>query len=208
MMRFSIVFGGFAFAALASAQTPQAQYSVEDIQQRYENCPKGTLRMGDGTCAPTRGFGIVRPDANADTPAKPLAVEARKEPRANYKRPAKSSPAGNRARGYDLLIGFANGSAQMTEQAKANARVFAKALQTPQLAGARFAIDGHTNAVGARDYNLGLSQSRAQAVADFLIAEGVDASRMEIHGYGFDRLSDSTSPASGTNRRVEARRLN
>ena len=88
------------------------------------------------------------------------------------------------------------------------ARVFAEALNSSKLQGLRFAIDGHTNAVGGRDYNLKLSHDRAQAVVDFLTSHGVDASRLEVNGYGFDRPVDPANPKAAINRRVEARRLN
>jgi outer membrane protein OmpA-like peptidoglycan-associated protein len=117
---------------------------------------------------------------------------------------ASVSPSGGR----DLLINFANRSTVLTDQARANASAFAQALSSPSLRDARFAIDGHTNAVGSRDYNLKLSRARAQALVDFLVAQGVDASRFEVSGYGFDRPIDSANPSSPTNRRVEAHRLN
>ncbi|MFN4235462.1 MAG: OmpA family protein [Bacteroidia bacterium] len=45
-------------------------------------------------------------------------------------------------------------------------------------------ISGHTDAKGNEDYNLKLSQDRAQAVVDYLINRGIDKNRMIAKGYG------------------------
>jgi OmpA-OmpF porin, OOP family len=68
-----------------------------------------------------------------------------------------------------------------------------------------FEIAGHTDNEGADDYNLTLSQGRAQAVVDYLIKEGIDASRLTAHGYGETKPIDpgETKAAKAKNRRVE-----
>lgn len=48
-------------------------------------------------------------------------------------------------------------------------------------------IEGHCDERGTREYNMGLGQRRAQVVKDFLVENGVDASRVEIVSYGKDR---------------------
>lgn len=45
-------------------------------------------------------------------------------------------------------------------------------------------ISGHTDAKGNEDYNLKLSQGRAQAVVNYLINQGIDKNRMVAKGYG------------------------
>lgn len=208
MLRIAVLFTCAALAcAPLAAQEPKPQYSVKDIQEKYGNCPEATIAMPDGSCQKTRAFGIVRPnDANSQPVPSAGVTDARKQPKVGYRRQSKVSLVG-RATSNDLLISFANGSSQLTEQAKANARVFAEALKTPQLSAAKFAIDGHTNAVGSRVFNLELSRARAQAVADFLFLQGVERSRVEVFGHGFDDLAVPASPTSGVNRRVEAHRV-
>ena len=107
-----------------------------------------------------------------------------------------------------MQVTFDAGSADMTEQAKAEARAFAQAMQTPALAAMRFTIDGHTDAVGNRDYNLDLSKRRAQSVANYLAGLGIDPSRLQTQGYGFDKPRPGTSPRAPVNRRVEFARSN
>lgn len=66
-------------------------------------------------------------------------------------------------------------------------------------------IVGHTDAVGAEDYNLGLSQRRADAAAEHLISEGVTPSRITTIGKGEAEpiASNDTDAGRQQNRRVE-----
>lgn len=66
-------------------------------------------------------------------------------------------------------------------------------------------IDGHTDNVGKADLNLKLSQARAQAALDYLVKQGVDASRMTAQGYGLTKpiADNKTAAGRAQNRRVE-----
>ncbi len=46
-------------------------------------------------------------------------------------------------------------------------------------------LSSHTDVRGAKDYNIELSQKRAQSVVDYLIANGIDINRLIAKGYGF-----------------------
>lgn len=107
----------------------------------------------------------------------------------------------------NLLLTFEFNSANLTEQAIANARVFAQAMNSPALEKARFEIQGHTDMAGTREYNQDLSQRRADAVKEFLISQGVSAERLTARGYAFDQLADPQQPMAPENRRVVARRV-
>lgn len=71
--------------------------------------------------------------------------------------------------------------------------------------GIRVKIEGHTDSSGAADYNLKLSDARAHAVRNALIARGIAADRLEAIGYGESKPIESNSSSSGraSNRRVE-----
>lgn len=66
-------------------------------------------------------------------------------------------------------------------------------------------IEGHTDSTASDTYNLALSQRRANAVEDFLIAQGVDPRRINARGYGEQLPVATNDTAAGRqqNRRVE-----
>ena len=68
-------------------------------------------------------------------------------------------------------------------------------------------IAGHTDSQGNETYNQGLSERRAQAVADYLIANGANAANIFVKGYGeSDPVADNgTMEGRAANRRVELR---
>lgn len=63
----------------------------------------------------------------------------------------------------------------------------------------RIRVEGHTDTKGAAEYNMVLSEKRAQAVGDALIQRGVDPSRMQMIGFG---ESQPVSSSDADNRRV------
>ena len=85
-------------------------------------------------------------------------------------------------------------------------RIFLFLAQNPKV---RIEISGHTDNVGSAPYNKTLSENRARAVADYLIRKGIDASRIEAAGYGFDRpvADNQTEEGRAKNRRTELKIL-
>ena len=69
----------------------------------------------------------------------------------------------------------------------------------------RVQVEGFTDSQGADEYNLELSQSRADAVAMAIIQRGIDAQRVRALGYGegFPVASNSNAGSRQLNRRVE-----
>ena len=78
-----------------------------------------------------------------------------------------------------------------------------------QYPGLRIEIQGHTDSIGIRSYNRGLSERRAKAVKSFLTLYGIGAARMSIKGYGPDKpvASNETEEGRELNRRVELKKL-
>lgn len=66
-------------------------------------------------------------------------------------------------------------------------------------------VIGYTDSSGAADYNQQLSEKRAQSAADYLVSEGVDASRINVEGQGENNPIADNSTLDGRikNRRIE-----
>jgi outer membrane protein OmpA-like peptidoglycan-associated protein/tetratricopeptide (TPR) repeat protein len=71
-------------------------------------------------------------------------------------------------------------------------------------------INGHTDNVGSEDDNLQLSNARAKAVHDFLIAEGIAPERLRYKGFGESQPIESNDTPEGRklNRRTEFEAFN
>lgn len=69
----------------------------------------------------------------------------------------------------------------------------------------KVAIHGHTDDDGDEQYNQGLSELRAKAVLDYLVAQGIDAARLEAKGFGESQpiADNKTFQGREQNRRVE-----
>ena len=70
---------------------------------------------------------------------------------------------------------------------------------------AKFTVEGHTDSVGSDALNQKLSEARAASVKDYLVANGIDGSRLSSVGYGESKPIDknTTSKGRANNRRVE-----
>lgn len=66
-------------------------------------------------------------------------------------------------------------------------------------------VEGHTNDVGDDNANYKLSEARAKAVVDWLVAQGIDRNRLASKGYGETRplVANDSDEHRATNRRVE-----
>ncbi|MBW8051250.1 MAG: OmpA family protein [Cytophagales bacterium] len=66
-------------------------------------------------------------------------------------------------------------------------------------------IAGHTDRAGTLEYNIDLSRKRAQAVANYLIENGIKQERLLVTGYGESKTisTDNTEEGRRLNRRVE-----
>lgn len=70
-------------------------------------------------------------------------------------------------------------------------------------------IGGHSDSLGAADYNQRLSQRRAESVRDYLMDRGVNAGQLETRGYGEENpiADNDTEEGRELNRRVELKIL-
>ena len=107
-----------------------------------------------------------------------------------------------------LLLGLALcGCANKEEPAQPDSRPIideiVKLLKTnPSLS---LTVEGHTDNVGAPDYNRRLSDGRARSVVAELTGQGIASRRLKAMGYGQDKpiADNSTDEGRSKNRRVE-----
>lgn len=118
-----------------------------------------------------------------------------------YTAPSKSLVGEGTREAMDMALSFEFNSDQLTAAAKAQSDIFARVLKE-ESGVSTFLIEGHTDSVGSRAYNMALSRRRAQSVVNYLVDQGVPRSKLRAVGYGFDhpRAKEAGDPA---NRRVE-----
>lgn len=103
------------------------------------------------------------------------------------------------------IVEFEAGSAVLTARGQAIVQEMATALAG--LKGKRFEVIGHTDADGSRALNVVLSQQRAQAVKDQLVARHIPADAITTLGAGPDHpvASNASPEGRARNRRIEFR---
>jgi len=105
---------------------------------------------------------------------------------------------------FVVTVEFDFNSAAIRPASYRTVGAIADALHNPLLLGYGFLVIGHTDSVGGRQYNLGLSQRRAEALRAALIDPfGVNPGVLEAVGLGEEQLLDPQHPTSGVNRRVQ-----
>ncbi len=164
---------------------------VPDYLDKCPNTPKGCKVDKDGCPIDSDGDGV--PDCLDKCPNTPRGTKVDKN--------------GCPIVGEELLIlhgiKFGFDSAKVSDDSKAILEVAVTTLKNnPKM---KVEIEGHTDSIGTAEYNLGLSQRRADAVQDHLISEGIGAERLQAVGKGeADPLvSNELKEGRAKNRRVE-----
>ena len=150
---------------------------------------------------------------NAEASARTVtAASLRQMAAASLNDPSRASRT-NRAPLSDLLekqaqitiaIQFDYNSARIRPDSFQAVGLMADSLYHPYLQGYRFLVVGHTDGTGSREYNLKLSQQRADAIREALINPfGIAPARIEAVGLGEEQLLKPAEPAAADNRRVQ-----
>lgn len=108
-----------------------------------------------------------------------------------------------------LLFGY--NSDRLKPEAKAKLHKIADLINATQFASRAIAVEGHADAIGGKDFNLGLSKRRAQSVARALVFSGVPKERLAVAWFGKSKPLVPNTHADGSdnpqgrrrNRRVE-----
>ena len=164
---------------------------VKDCIDKCPNTPKGCKVDKNGCPIDSDGDGV--PDCLDKCKGTPKGIKVDKN--------------GCPPVGGELLIltgiNFAFDSAKLD---KASETIIDRAVQNlkrnPKMS---VLIEGHTDSIGAEDYNMGLSIRRAQAVKDFIVSQGIAKERLSIKGFGESQPLESNETEAGRaqNRRVE-----
>lgn len=104
-------------------------------------------------------------------------------------------------------IFFATGQSDILPQSYNALKHLLETLQeNPEM---RIELRGHTDDQGTANFNMKLSETRATAVANYLIGKGIDAQRLTTIGFGESKPVESNATPEGRsrNRRVEYRVL-
>lgn len=103
----------------------------------------------------------------------------------------------------EILFDFDRDEIRQDQQKKVSkARTWAKNVSKK---GGNIVVEGHADAIGARDYNLALSERRAKTVAHELIYEGASKDKIKLVGRGQEMqkvIAPLTPEAQQPNRRV------
>lgn len=181
-------------------------------------CPLFTDRDGDGVTddidrcpelpGPSENFGCPWPDRDGDHVAdKDDRCPDEPGPPENQGCPRKTALIVVRRDRIELKqqIHFQPNRAIILSDSDDVLRQVAQAIK--DVPAARIRIEGHTDNVGKRPENLKLSQTRADAVKEYLVREGVEAGQLSAVGYGPKRpiASNATRAGRTLNRRVEFR---
>ena len=169
----------------------QAETRLSEDQRAAITAERATARLDSRT----REVDAAR-DATAE--AKDQNAELQREIDALQARPTD--------RGLVLTLGdvlFATGRADLKPGAANNLNQLVSFLA--KYPTRTVAIEGHTDSVGGEDFNLGLSQRRADAVRSHLVRQGVASGRITTMGAGKGSpvASNDTEAGRQQNRRVE-----
>src|SRR6478752_358428 len=111
--------------------------------------------------------------------------------------------------GEGIKITFSSGilfntnSAELRPQSQADIQTLAATLK--KYGDTNVIVEGHTDNTGSDDINQPLSERRAESVANYTIAQGVERSRITTQGFGSTKpvADNSTEAGRQANRRVE-----
>jgi len=109
-------------------------------------------------------------------------------------------------RGVVVTLGdvlFETGEAELKQGSRSNVLDVVELLQSEP--GKKIRVEGHTDSRGSAEFNLQLSEDRAEAVKEALVAEGIDPSRITTVGMGedFPIADNDTAEGRSQNRRVD-----
>jgi OOP family OmpA-OmpF porin len=223
---FAYAFGGSGSSSMLTSKDSDND-GVFDNTDKCANTPVGTRVGSDGCALDSDGDGVLNSlDMCADTSAGTkvgakgcsLILDADQDGILDAQDKCADTPMSDKidAMGcsvftdkevsVNLQVLFGNNSVAVSNPDDAQFKQFADFMQ--RFPATDTVIEGHASAAGNDDYNMMLSQQRAEAVRTLFVDKyGIDASRLTAKGLGETQLLDTsnTAQAHKTNRRITAK---
>lgn len=170
----------------------------DGVADKDDNCPevKGDIANAGCPWPDTDGDGVADKDDKCPTVVGTIA---------NNGCPEVTDEAMNKLNDYAKTILFNSGKSSFQAQTMSVLKAITGILK--EYPSANFMIEGHTDSQGDDKFNQKLSENRAAAVKNYLVENGIDASRLTSAGFGESKPMDSnkTSKGRANNRRVEVK---
>jgi general secretion pathway protein A len=178
----------------------ETQYALPAGTEPAEGDAPQDDPAGEAPVAPPPGLQVPQaPEPVADgTPDGTEAISENTALQSRYTQPLPSLDSG-------ITILFSYDTNDLTPEAYADLDRLANALL--QNVDLQAMVQGHTDSLGPREYNLKLSEFRAHMVKSYLVGRGVTPSRISTIAMADDspRRPNDTSQGRAANRRVEIR---
>lgn len=199
--------------AEAQAGIVQANMEIKRVEEQNRLAEQSELAATTNELHATRAELASANNVNAaqrqqlqdETDRREQAEAAQKEALAALER---AGEVKREARGTVITLSgaviFASGRYELLPSARNKLSEVASALSSGERE-SKIVVEGHTDSTGSADTNQELSLKRASAVRDALVAQGVNADRVSVEGFGSSRpVADNSSQAGrANNRRVE-----
>ncbi len=170
----------------------------DGVADKDDKCPKVKGPKENAGCPwpDTDGDGVI--DKDDKCPEVKGTV-------ANNGCPEVSDDTMNKLNEYAKTILFNTGKASFKKEAVVVLQSITGILK--EYPSSKFIIEGHTDNVGTSKFNQSLSESRAGAVKNYLVDNGIAADRLKSVGFGETKPNGSNKTAAGktNNRRVEVK---
>lgn len=138
-----------------------------------------------------------------DEPVLTRSLRIGRDARAKQPSNGSGGAAAPRRPSASLLITFETNSAVITPRARETLDIVASALQNDRLADYNFSVEGHADKRGNSDFNLALSQRRAESVREYLVStHSIAPQRLTAVGKGDTEPMNTEVVAAPENRRV------
>jgi OOP family OmpA-OmpF porin len=169
-------------SGVASAQSSAGYWTQPATGAAWKNAAGQCWRAGYWT--PAMATAECDPDLVPKPAPKPVVAPPPPPPVAPPPKPVAKPPVKPKPVMLRSMVTFASNSAKLDELGKfrLDQDIVAKLGAVGTISYVN--VNGHTDRLGSPQYNQKLSERRAEAVKAYLVSKGMDASKIEVYGYG------------------------